>query len=283
VARSRLTHLWFRKALPSVVGDAVDSAPENKCVGWLLLFGQIGCRIFFLTNVEWRIRYVAILLGSPQGKRSRLSMATATGRQAKQTNNANETRGKRLRVSHAIHREIMQMTRENVFVGILTAGCFVATFMLMPSVGHAQADPRVTKSMETLKAMTAKLGAPKLEGKEAVGSKDAPALYFGTTKINNNFDIVDAVGKQDGKGMTATLFVKGGDEYIRVSTSVPKPDGSGRAIGTVLTGPALESIKVGKAYYGEVPILGTPYITGYEPIKDSSGAEIGVYYVGYKK
>ena len=88
--------------------------------------------------------------------------------------------------------------------------------------------------------MTAKLGAPKIEGKEAVGGKDAPALYSGTTKINNGFDIVDAVGKEDGKGMTATLFVKGGDEYIRVSTSVPKPDGSGRAIGTVLTRPALE-------------------------------------------
>ena len=171
------------------------------------------------------------------------------------------------------------MNRES----ILAAGCFVATFMLMPSVGHAQVDPRVTKSMETLKAMTATLGAPKLEGKEAVGGKDAPALYFGTTKINNNFDIVDAVGKEDGKGMTATLFVKGGDEYIRVSTSVPKPDGSGRAIGTVLAGPALELIKAGKAYYGEVPILGTPYITGYEPIKDSSGTEIGIYYVGYKR
>ena len=136
--------------------------------------------------------------------------------------------------------------------------------------------------METLKTMTGKLGAPKLEGNEAVGGKDAPALYFGTTKINNNF-IVDAVGKEDGTGMTATLFVKGGDEYIRVSTSVPKPDGSGRAIGTVLAGPALESIKAGKAHYGEVPILGAPYITGYEPIRDSSGAEIGVYYVGYKK
>jgi hypothetical protein len=37
------------------------------------------------------------------------------------------------------------------------------------------------------------------------------------------------------------------------------------------------------AFYGEVPILGTPYMTGYEPIKDSSGAQIGVYYVGYKK
>ena len=71
--------------------------------------------------------------------------------------------------------------------------------------------PKSHKSMETLKAMTAKLGASKLEGKEAVGGKDAPALYFGTTKINNNFDIVDAVGKEDGKGMTATLFVRGGD------------------------------------------------------------------------
>jgi Cache 3/Cache 2 fusion domain len=143
--------------------------------------------------------------------------------------------------------------------------------------------PRITKSMESVKAMTAKLGAPKLEGKEAVGGKEAPALYFGTTKINNNFDVVDAVGKEDGKGMTATLFVRSGDEYIRVSTSVPKPDGSARAIGTVLAGPALEAIKAGKAYYGEVPILGTPYITGYEPIKDSSGGPIGVYYVGYKK
>jgi hypothetical protein len=174
------------------------------------------------------------------------------------------------------------MNRKNLFVGILAAG-IIAVSAVPPSVGYAQADPRVTKSMETLKAMTAKLGAPKLEGNEAVGGKEAPALYFGPTKINNNFDIVDAVGKEDAKGMTATLFVKGGDEYIRVSTSVPKPDGSGRAIGTALAGPALESIKAGKAYYGEVPILGTPYITGYEPIQDSSGAEIGVYYVGYKK
>jgi len=175
------------------------------------------------------------------------------------------------------------MNRKDFFVGVFAAACLVTSTLLVPSVGHAQADPRVTKSMETLKAMTAKLGAPKLEGKEAVGGKDAPALYFGTAKINNNFDLVDAVGIQDGKGMTATLFAKDGNEYIRVSTSVQKPDGSGRAIGTVLAGPALESIKAGKAYYGEIPILGTPYITGYEPIRDSSGAVIGVYYVGYKK
>jgi hypothetical protein len=71
------------------------------------------------------------------------------------------------------------MNRKSFFVGILAAGCLVATAILVPSVGHAQADPRVAKSMETLKSMTAKSGAPKLEGKEAVGGKDAPALYFG--------------------------------------------------------------------------------------------------------
>src|SRR4029450_13462126 len=164
---------------------------------------------------------------------------------------------------------------------LLAAGCLFA--ILMSGAGYTQTDPRVAKSMEALKARAEKLGAPKVEGKEAVGGKSAPALYFGTTKINNNFAIVDAIGKEDGQGMTATLFVKGGDEYIRVATSVPKPDGSGRAIGTVLAGPALDAIKQGKAFYGDVPILVVPYTTGYEPIKDSSGNTIGVYYVGYKK
>jgi hypothetical protein len=58
--------------------------------------------------------------------------------------------------------------------------------------------------------------------------------------------------------MAATLFVKAGAEYIRVATSVLNPDGSGRAVGTVLGGAALDSIKAGKPYYGEVQVLGTP-------------------------
>jgi hypothetical protein len=28
----------------------------------------------------------------------------------------------------------------------------------------------------------------------------SPTLYFGTIKINNNFDVVDEVGKEDAKG-----------------------------------------------------------------------------------
>src|SRR5215204_4038773 len=35
--------------------------------------------------------------------------------------------------------------------------------------------------------------------------------------------------------------------------------------------------------HGEVDILGKPYVTGYEPIKDASGKVIGIWYVGYEK
>ena len=167
----------------------------------------------------------------------------------------------------------------------VAAGCFVAASFLLSSTAFAQADPRVATSMASLKGMATKMGAPKLEGMEPVGGKDAPALYFGTRKVNNDFEVVDAVSKEDGKGMTATFFVKHGEEFVRVSTSVPKPDGSGRAIGTVLdpNGKAIAEIRQGKPFYGEVPILGSPYVTGYEPMLDSAGKVIGIYYVGYKK
>lgn len=160
--------------------------------------------------------------------------------------------------------------------------CFLAPPMFIASPGNAE-DTRVAKSMAALKEKTEKLGMPKIEGVDPVGGEDAPALYFGSTKMNNNFAVVDEVAAEDGRGITATLFVKSGDAYIRVATNVPKPDGSGRAIGTTLSAPALEAIDAGKAYYGKAPILGTPYITGYEPIKDASGAIIGIYYVGYSQ
>jgi hypothetical protein len=90
---------------------------------------------------------------------------------------------------------------------------------------------RVKAAMELLESAANKLGPPKIEGTEAVGGKPAPAIYFGSTKMNNNFEVVDDVVKQ-AQG-TATIFVRNGDEYIRVATNVKKDDGS-RAIGTVL-------------------------------------------------
>jgi hypothetical protein len=177
---------------------------------------------------------------------------------------------------------VRPLAKKVLVVGMLVLAVGVlATPMLMPSAGNAQ-EVRVMKSMAALKNETAKLGAPKIEGKDAVGGKDAPALYFGTTKMNNSLDVVDAVVKEDGGA--ATLFVKAGDEYVRIATTVKKDDGS-RAMGTILDAksPALAMINKGEAYYGDATILGKSYITGYEPIKDASGNVIGIYFVGYMK
>jgi hypothetical protein len=163
---------------------------------------------------------------------------------------------------------------------VLAVG-LLATPVLIPSVGNAQ-DARVAKSMAALKDQTTKLGAPNIDGIDEVGGRDAPALYFGSTKMNNNFSVVDAVAEEGGRGTAATLFVKSGDDYIRIATNVSTRIGR-RGLGTILTGAALKSIKAGNAYYGKTSILGTPYVSGYEPIKDASGATIGVYFVGYTK
>jgi hypothetical protein len=172
------------------------------------------------------------------------------------------------------------MKRRSFLLGLL-AGCSISTAIFEPSVGLAQAD-KAKASMAALIAKTGSLGAPKVEGVDPVGGKDAPALYFGSTKINNSFDVVDAVTKE--QGGVATLFVKSGDEFIRVATNVKKNDGS-RAIGTVLDpkGPVISVIRMGEAYYGDANILGNAYVTGYEPIRDAKNTVIGVYFVGYEK
>jgi hypothetical protein len=175
----------------------------------------------------------------------------------------------------------VRLIAKKALVVVVIAIGYVGSLLLMASAANAQ-EARTVASMAALKDKTAKLGAPKIEGEERVGSKSVSVLYFGSTKMNNDFTIVDEVAKEGGPGMNATLFVKAGDEYVRVATSVRLLDGS-RAVGTVLAAPALDSIKAGELYYGEVDVLGTEYITDYEPIKDGSGETIGAYFVGYKK
>ncbi|HZS64871.1 MAG TPA: Cache 3/Cache 2 fusion domain-containing protein [Xanthobacteraceae bacterium] len=175
------------------------------------------------------------------------------------------------------------MSWKHAFLGIVAAGCIAGMSTLLSSPGQAQdVAAKVKQSMALLKSKAAALGAPKLEGTDKVTDKTVPAIYFGSAKINNNFDMVDAVVKE--MGGTATIFVKSGEDYVRVSTNVKKDDGS-RAIGTVLDpkGKAIVAIRSGQAFYGDVDILGKPYTTGYEPIRDAGNNVIGIYYVGYLK
>jgi len=195
-----------------------------------------------------------------------------------------------LRTGELIADGAVRLIAKKALVVLVIAIGLPGSLMLMASAANAQ-ETRTVASMAALKEKTAKLGAPKIEGTEAVGNKLVPVLYFGSTKMNDNFTLVDEVAKEGGPGMAVTLFVKAGlpleqhapiEEYIRVATSVQLPDGR-RAVGTVMGSPALGSIKAGYPYFGEVELLGTAYITRYEPIKDASGETIGAYFVGYKK
>jgi methyl-accepting chemotaxis protein len=95
--------------------------------------------------------------------------------------------------------------------------------------------------------------------------------------LNGNFELPDKL--KELCGGTATIFM--GD--TRVSTNVMKPDGT-RAVGTQLSGPAREAvIGHGEAYRGEAEILGAPYFTAYDPIRNAQGEVIGALYVGVPK
>jgi Cache 3/Cache 2 fusion domain len=160
---------------------------------------------------------------------------------------------------------------------------FTSDFLIQfPTRVLAGPPEEVQAAMQLLKSKAAKLGAPNINGEDAVAGKALPALHFGSTKMNNNFVLVDEVQKE--VSGTATIFVKSGDEFVRVATNVMKDDGS-RAIGTILDpkGRAIAAIAKGESYFGEADILGKAYITGYEPIRDTSGNVIGIYYVGYLK
>ena len=157
------------------------------------------------------------------------------------------------------------MYRNDIIAWVLSV-CFIA---LIPAAATAKTGD-VKATMTALQAETAKLGAAKVQGSD---------LYFGDTKATN--DLVRAVKKEH--GAAASIFVKSGDQYMRVATTVKKEDGS-NAVGTALepNSPAIAKLNSGEPYYGDATVFGKTYDAGYEPIKDASGAVIGAYFIGYK-
>src|SRR5260370_15205349 len=90
---------------------------------------------------------------------------------------------------------------------ILTA--FSAGFLIQFPVRLVAAPAEdVQAAMQLLESKAEKLGAPSVNGEEAVAGKNVPALHLRSTKINNNFNLVDEV--QNEAGGTATIFVTSG-------------------------------------------------------------------------
>jgi hypothetical protein len=151
---------------------------------------------------------------------------------------------------------------------LLLAGTLAGSAIPVRAEGsHAE---QVKEALKLMKVEAAKLGEPKAEGSR---------LFFGTTKMNGDYTIVD--GLKTRFNCTATFFSKKDTDYVRISTNVLNE--GNRAVGTVLDpkGPAYAAISKGEAFYGMVSILGKKYEAGYEPVKNAAGETIGVYYVGF--
>lgn len=141
-------------------------------------------------------------------------------------------------------------------------------------------EKRVNNSLSLLRERGDAIGQPRLQGVVQVGERAVPGLYLGDQLMNNNYELVD--GLTDVMGGTATLFVRDGGDYVRVSTNV-QTDSGNRATGTLLNldSPAGRAIQNGETFVGQVDILGRPYLTAYQPMLNAQGETIGIWYVGY--
>ncbi len=136
-------------------------------------------------------------------------------------------------------------------------------------------------AVNVLENESLELGPPRLgAGEVFLGGKPLPKLLFGATDVASNPSIVADVSRQ--VGGTSTIFVKSGDQFIRLISSVKDAEGRS-AVGTQLDpkGAAFQSLADGRSYVGLAEILGSKYYTAYLPIRSEEGRIIGAWYAGY--
>lgn len=113
----------------------------------------------------------------------------------------------------------------------------------------------------------------------AVSGRRTPVLRSGNTVLNLNTQFVDRFTRLT--KAVATVFVRAGDDFVRISTSLTKEDGS-RAVGTVLDRehPAYRKLLRGEGFVGKATLFNKDYMTRYHPIKDAKGNVIGILFIG---
>ncbi len=107
-----------------------------------------------------------------------------------------------------------------------------------------------------------------------------PILRLGGMEMNERFIEVDLLTEQTGS--VATIFERVGDDFLRISTSLRKEDGS-RAFLTTLDHdhPAYKRLLAGEEYIGPAILFGKDYMTVYEPMKSEDGKVVGAWFLGY--
>jgi methyl-accepting chemotaxis protein len=117
------------------------------------------------------------------------------------------------------------------------------------------------------------------ESQVKVGNIFVPALHCGQAALNLETSIVDRFSMESGG--VATIFAMRGNDFVRVATSLKKPDGT-RVIGTMLdsTQTVYQKLRRGESFAGTAQLFGKVYMTRYEPLVSAAGQVIGALFVG---
>jgi methyl-accepting chemotaxis protein len=100
--------------------------------------------------------------------------------------------------------------------------------------------------------------------------------------LNEQYDVIDRIST--GLGIVATIFVREGNDYKRITTSIRNASGE-RAINTMLgtSSAVYNTVNAGQLFIGEANILGGNYLAGYQPLfAENSKDIIGLLFVGIK-
>ncbi|WP_312377560.1 methyl-accepting chemotaxis protein [Pseudomonas oryzihabitans] len=187
-----------------------------------------------------------------------------------------------------------------VLIVVIAGSCLFALHALSVSIEgtqrkHLGSEARLLSDQQqtflsTLKISTQRLanlferrfdgGLTRGSERTVVAGTDTPVLLYKGEMLNNDFTQVDDFTRLTGG--TATIFVRDGDDFTRITTSLKKQDGS-RAIGTRLDRkhPGYAGLLQGQTYVGRAQLFGRSYMTQYSPVRDAQGQVIAVLYVGF--
>ncbi len=127
--------------------------------------------------------------------------------------------------------------------------------------------------------------APMRAGGAHAGGAAVHGALIGGVLLNRNLDFIDTMNDlvyrrgslPEGSEGTATLFV----DDVRVSTNVRLFEGK-RALGTRVSGEVRAAVLgQGRVWLDRAFVVNDWYISAYEPIVDSTGARVGMLYVGF--
>jgi methyl-accepting chemotaxis protein-2 (aspartate sensor receptor) len=108
---------------------------------------------------------------------------------------------------------------------------------------------------------------------------DTPTLEYQGKPLNLDFTSVDDFARTSGG--VATVFVRKGDDFVRVSTSLKTEPRARRGHRAGRRPPRRVRLLAGETYLGVAKLFGRQYMTKYTPARDKDGKVVGALFVGF--